>query len=126
MGMMRFVTIALVSGAMLHAESKLRAKLPGSETAASEVNFADEKVIVIQNDDSLLLDGGAVTSETLRAELQRFIASKGNVLVTVATEPEAQYSMTVRVMDLLKELKIENVTFTVSEDSAAQPSPLPP
>ncbi len=53
---------------------------------------------------------------TLQRLKQNSDAAKTPALVTIISEPEAKYSRTVDVLDALAMARIENVTFTVSEE----------
>lgn len=92
--------------------------LPGTAPAAQHYDASDELIISIAKDDSLALNDEPVTFATLetalRAEQAKF-KPHTEMVVTILSDPTAKYETTAKITDLLAKLKIENITFTVTD-----------
>ena len=116
----------MVMAGAVKVERELNTKLPGTAETSGPTEFVDEIIInIAENGEVLLNDDPVDTPESkelpqLRGTLMRLKqgadAAKAPLLVTVISEPEAQYSRTVDVLESLAVAQIENVTFTVSEE----------
>ena len=107
-------------------ERALKTKPPGTAETSGPTDFVDEIVINIAENGEVLLNDEPMDAPAarempqLRGTLLRLKQTSDTVkaptLVTVISEPEARYARTVDVLDALAVARIENVTFTVTED----------
>ena len=116
----------MVMAGAVKVEKELNSQLPGTADTANTTDFVDEQIINITDDGSITLNDEPFDSPTshdlpqLKATLMRLKqnadAAKAPAIVTIISEPNAKYSRTVDVLDALAVAKIDNVTFTVSEE----------
>lgn len=116
----------MVMAGAVKVERELNQKLPGTVETGKSVEFTDEILINVNESGEVLLNDepmdppGRRTMPKLTAALMRLKqgadAAKTPVLVTVISEPEAQYARVVDALDALAAAEISNVTFTVTED----------
>lgn len=113
----------MVMAGAVKVEKEINSKLPG--VAQGDTDFVDEQIIVIADNGEVTLNDEPFDSATdhqlpqLKATLMRLKqnadAAKTPAIVTIISDPTAKYSRTVDVLDALAVAKIDNVTFTVSE-----------
>jgi biopolymer transport protein ExbD len=116
----------MVMAGAVKVEKEINTKLPGTAETAAPTDFVDEVVINISQEGEVTLNDETMDSATskqmpqLRATLMRAKegsdAAKSQLMVTIASDPEARYSRAVDVLDALAAAQIENVSFTTDED----------
>ncbi len=116
----------MVMAGAVKVENELNTTLPGSAETNNSVDNVDEIIITVAEDGEVALDDEPIDSPTssnmpqLTASLLRLKqasdASKSILSVTIASEPQAKYGRTMDVLNALAGAKIDNVTFTVSDD----------
>jgi len=116
----------MVMAGAVKVEKELNSQLPGTAETSNATDFVDEQIINIADDGAITLNDEPFDSPTshdlpqLKATLMRLKqnadAAKAPAIVTIISEPSAKYSRTVDVLDALAVAKIDNVTFTVSEE----------
>jgi biopolymer transport protein ExbD len=116
----------MVMAGAVKVENELNTTLPGSAESANAVEFVDEIIIGISEEGEVTLNDEPFDSqqsqtlprlvETLMRLKQNADNAKTPVVVTIVSDPNAKYSRTINVLDALAVAKIENVTFSVSED----------
>ncbi|MGB8353251.1 MAG: biopolymer transporter ExbD [Chthoniobacteraceae bacterium] len=116
----------MVMAGAVKVEKELNSQLPGSAETSNATDFVDEQIIGIADNGEITLNDEPFDSATshdlpqLKATLMRLKqnadAAKAPAMVTIISEPNAKYSRTVDVLDALALAKIDNVTFTVSEE----------
>lgn len=116
----------MVMAGAVQRENELPTQLPGNAETSASTDFADEQVVLIQEDGQVFLNEEPFDTPTdtdlpkFRLTLQRLKATcdqaKSACLVTVNSEPAARYHRIVDVLDALAVAKIVNVTFTVAEE----------
>lgn len=93
-------------------------QLPGTAPAVQQPDASDELIISIAKDDTLTLNDNPVTFTTLEVALraeQAKLKPHTEMVVTIISDPKAKYETTAKITDLLAKLKIENITFTVTD-----------
>jgi biopolymer transport protein ExbD len=116
----------MVMAGAVKVEKELNSQLPGTAETSNATDFVDEQIIAIADDGEITLNDEPFDSAKshdlpqLKATLMRLKqgadAAKAPTIVTIISEPNAKYSRTVDVLDALAVAKIDNVTFTVSEE----------
>jgi biopolymer transport protein ExbD len=116
----------MVMAGAVKVENELNTTLPGSAESANAVEFVDEIIIGISEGGEVTLNDEPFDSpqsptlprllETLMRLKQNADNAKTPVVVTIVSDPYAKYSRTINVLDALAVAKIDNVTFSVSED----------
>ena len=107
-------------------EKELNSQLPGVAETSGGTDFVDEQLITIAENGEVSLndepmDSGASRDltqlkNTLLRLKQNADAAKTPAVVTIISDTQAKYSRTIDVLDALAVAKIDNVTFTVSEE----------
>lgn len=116
----------MVMAGAVKVEKEINTQLPGTVPTKDNTDFVDEMIIVIADDGEVTLNDEPFDSAKdhnlpqLKATLVRLKkaadAAKTPSVVTIVSDPNAKYSRTVDVLDALAVAKIDNVTFTVSEE----------
>jgi biopolymer transport protein ExbD len=116
----------MVMAGAVKVENELNTTLPGTAPTESQTEMPDEQIINIAEDGTVSLNDDPLDSPTskampaLVATLTRLKlasdAAKTHTIVTIVSAPRAKYSRTVDVLDALALAKVDNVTFTVSEE----------
>ena len=116
----------MVMAGAVKVENELNTNLPGTAPTDSQTDMPDEQIIGIAEDGTVSLNDEPFDTPTsknlpnLVATLTRLKqasdASKTPTIVTIVSAPKAKYSRTIDVLDALAVTRIENVTFTVSEE----------
>lgn len=116
----------MVMAGAVKVENELNTTLPGSAETSSSTDFVDEQIVTIAangevslNDEPFDTPSNADLPQlkgTLLRLKQSSDAAKAPTVVTIVSDPEAKYSRTVDVLDALAVAKIDNVSFTVSEE----------
>jgi biopolymer transport protein ExbD len=116
----------MVMAGAVKIENELNTQLPGTAETSASMDFVDEQIITISDVGEVALNDEPFDSPQskdlpqLRATLMRLKqnadASKTPAVVTIISDEQAKYSRTVDVLDALAVAKIDNVTFTVSEE----------
>ncbi|MGC4016557.1 MAG: biopolymer transporter ExbD [Luteolibacter sp.] len=111
----------MVMAGAVQKENSHNTKLPGTEQSTTEEDIPDEIAIRIEedgqvylNDDPLDAPGEAPLHDLLINLTQlksSSDAAKAKVLVTIYAADSAQYQRVIDVLDVLGQVKIENVTF---------------
>lgn len=116
----------MVMAGAVKVESELNTKLPGSAETSNSVDNVDEVVIAIAENGEISLndepldsaqskDMPQLTGSLMRLK-QNSDASKSLLTVTIASEAQSKYGRAIDVLNALAAAKIDNVTFTVSEE----------
>ena len=116
----------MVMAGAVKVENELNTTLPGSTESSSATDFVDEIIIAISENGEVSLNDEPFDSpesrdlprlrDTLMRLKQNADNSKTPAVVTIVREPNAKYSRTIDVLDVLAVAKIENVTFSVSDE----------
>ncbi len=116
----------MVMAGAVKVERELNTQLPGSAETQAETDFVDEQLITISTTGEIALNDEPMDSPaskdlpqltaTLMRLKQNADAAKTPAMVTVISDPDAEYNRTVDVLDALAVARIENVTFTLSEE----------
>lgn len=116
----------MVMAGAVKVENELNTTLPGSTESSSATDFVDEIIIGISENGEVTLNDEPFDSpesrdmprlrDTLMRLKQNADNAKTPAVVTIVSDPNAKYSRTVDVLDLLAVAKIETVTFSVSEE----------
>ena len=116
----------MVMAGAVKVEKELNSQLPGSASTANSTDFVDEQIITISDIGEVSLNDEPFDSATstelpqLKATLLRLKqnadAAKTPAVVTIISDEQSKYSRTVDVLDALAVAKIDNVTFTTSEE----------
>jgi biopolymer transport protein ExbD len=116
----------MVMAGAVKTEKEINTQLPGVASTQAPTDFVDEMIITISEDGEIMLNDEPFDSatshdlpklkETLIRLKQAADAAKSPSVVTIVSDPNAKYSRTVDVLDALSVAKIDNVTFTVSEE----------
>ena len=116
----------MVMAGAVKVENELNTTLPGSAETSNSTDFADEQIITIAENGQVALndeelDGPAdpampQLTGTLQRLKQTSDAAKSLLTVTIASEPKAKYGRAIDVLNALAAAKVENVTFTTSEE----------
>ncbi|MDX2082025.1 MAG: biopolymer transporter ExbD [Terrimicrobiaceae bacterium] len=116
----------MVMAGAVRVENELNSKLPGTAETSEPTEFFDEQVITIGAAGEVALNDEPFDSPA-RSELpnltatllrlkQSSDAAKSPVLITIMSDPDAQYQRTIHVLDALAVAGIDHVTFTVTEE----------
>jgi len=115
----------MVMAGAVKVERELNTQLPGNVDPGTSTDFVDEQIITISENGEVLLNDEPFDSATshdlpqLKGTLMRLKqnadASKSPTMVTIVSDETAKYSRTIDVLDALAVAKIDNVTFTVSD-----------
>jgi biopolymer transport protein ExbD len=116
----------MVMAGAVKVENELNTTLPGSTESSSATDFVDEIIISISENGEVALNDEPFDSpqsrdlprlrDTLMRLKQNADNAKTPAVVTIVSEPNAKYSRTIDVLDVLAVAKIETVTFSVSDD----------
>jgi biopolymer transport protein ExbD len=116
----------MVMAGAVKVENELNTTLPGSTESSSATDFVDEIIISISENGEVMLNDEPFDSpesrdlprlrDTLMRLKQNADNAKTPAVVTIVSEPNAKYSRTIDVLDILAVAKIENVTFSVSDE----------
>lgn len=116
----------MVMAGAVKIENELNTQLPGTAATSTSTDFVDEQIITISDAGDVSLNDEPFDSPQskelpqLRGTLMRLKqnadAAKTPAVVTIISDEQAKYSRTVDVLDALAVAKIDNVTFTVSEE----------
>ena len=116
----------MVMAGAVKVENELNTQLPGTAETSSSTDFVDEQIITISdtgevslNDEPCASAGSQDLSQlkgTLMRLKQNADAARTAAVVTIISDRQAKYSRTVDVLDALAVAKMDNVTFTVSEE----------
>ena len=116
----------MVMAGAVKVESELNTTLPGSAETSNSTDFADEQIITIAENGQVALNDEELDAPndpampkltgTLMRLKQASDAAKSLLTVTIASEPKAKYGRAIDVLNALAAAKIDNVTFTTSEE----------
>ena len=116
----------MVMAGAVKVEKELNTQLPGTAETQKETDFVDEQLITISANGEIALNDEPVDSAaskdlpqltgTLMRLKQNADAAKTPAIVTIISDPEAPYRRTVDVLDALAVSRIDNVSFTISDD----------
>jgi biopolymer transport protein ExbD len=116
----------MVMAGAVRIENELNSQLPGTAATSASTDFVDEQIINISDAGEITLNDEPFDSAQskdlpqLKATLMRLKqnadAAKTPAVVVIVSDEQAKYSRTVDVLDALAVAKIDNVTFTVSEE----------
>ncbi len=116
----------MVMAGAVKVENELNTQLPGTAETSDATEFVDEQIITISDIGEVSLNDEPFDSPesrdlpqlkgTLMRLKQNADAAKAPSVVTIISDEQAKYSRTVDVLDALALAKIDNVTFTVSEE----------
>jgi biopolymer transport protein ExbD len=116
----------MVMAGAVKVENELNTQLPGTAVTESSTDFVDEQIITISDIGEVSLNdepfdsAKSVELPQLKATLMRLKqnadAAKTPTVITIISDEQAKYSRTIDVLDALAVAKIDNVTFTVSEE----------
>ena len=115
----------MVMAGAVKVERELNTQLPGSTETSTSMDFVDEQIITISENGEVSLNDEPFDSPashdlpqlkgTLMRLKQNADAAKSPCMVTIVSDESAKYSRTIDVLDALAVAKIDNVTFTVSD-----------
>ena len=116
----------MVMAGAVKVENELNTTLPGSAETSDAVDFVDEQLITVAENNEVSLndepfDGASsknlpqLTATLMRLK-QSSDAAKTPLAVTIACEPAARYGRAIDVLNALAAARIDNVTFTVNEE----------
>lgn len=116
----------MVMAGAVKVETELNTQLPGSADTGGPTDFVDEQIITIAESGEVSLneepldslaskDLPQLTGSLMRLK-QASEASKSLLTVTIASEAQSKYGRAIDVLNALAAAKIDNVTFTVSEE----------
>ncbi len=116
----------MVMAGAVKVENELNTQLPGTAETSGATEFVDEQIITISDSGEVSLNDEPFDSPesrdlpqlkgTLMRLKQNADTAKAPSVVTIISDEQAKYSRTVDVLDALAVAKIDNVTFTVSEE----------
>jgi biopolymer transport protein ExbD len=116
----------MVMAGAVRVENELNTTLPGSTESSAATDFVDEIIVSISESGEVALNDEPFDSpesrelpklrDTLMRLKQNADNAKTPAVVTVVSDPNAKYSRTVDVLDVLSQAKIETVTFSVSDE----------
>jgi biopolymer transport protein ExbD len=117
----------MVMAGAVKVEHELKTALPSSTPSdANQVDFPEDIIIAIGEDDTVALNDEEMDSSTNKQlpsltddliRLRKEAEARGSkVLVTLQTEEHTKYYRIIDVLDALSRAKIQNVTFTVGTD----------
>jgi biopolymer transport protein ExbD len=117
----------MVMAGEVKVEKELNSQLPGVSETSAPTDFVDEQVINIAEDGGVTLNDEPMDNPAshdlpqLKATLTRLKqasdAAKSPTIVTIVSDEQAKYSRTMDVLDALAVARIDNVSFTVNDDS---------
>jgi biopolymer transport protein ExbD len=116
----------MVMAGAVKRENELNTTLPGDAETSSSTDFVDEQIITIAEDGEVSLNEEPFDSKS-DAKLPNLVAAltrlkqnsdnaKSPLALTIASEEQAKYSRAIDVLNACAAAKIDNVTFTVSEE----------
>ncbi len=116
----------MVMAGAVKRENELNTTLPGSAETSNSTEFVDEQIIAVSEAGEVALneepydtpqskDLPQLTATLMRLK-QSSDAAKTPLAITIACEPQAKYGRAIDVLNALAAAKIDNVTFTVSEE----------
>ena len=118
----------MVMAGAVKVENELNTTLPGNAETSNSTDFVDEQIITIAENGEVSLndepidDAKSETLPQLTGSLMRLkqnsVEAKSPLAVTIASEPQAKYGRAIDVLNALAAAKIDNVTFTVSDEDA--------
>ena len=116
----------MVMAGAVKVENELNTTLPGSAETSGSTDFTDEQIITIAEDGQVALNDEDLDAPndpampkltgTLMRLKQSSDAAKSVLTVTIASEPKAKYGRAIDVLNALAAAKVDNVTFTTSEE----------
>lgn len=116
----------MVMAGAVKVEKELNTTLPGSAETSNSTEFADEQIITIAENGQVALNDEELDAPndpalpklagTLQRLKQSSDAAKSLLTVTIASEPKAKYGRAIDVLNALAAAKVDNVTFTTSEE----------
>ena len=117
----------MVMAGAVKVESELNTQLPGSVETSNVTDFVDEQILSIAENGDVSLNGDDpldsaknTTLPNLTGTLMRLKqasdAAKSLLTVTIASDAQAKYGRAIDVLNALAAAKIDNVTFTISEE----------
>ena len=116
----------MVMAGAVKVENELNTTLPGSAETSNSTDFADEQIITIAENGQVALNDEELDAPndptmpkltgTLMRLKQASDAAKSLLTVTIASEPKAKYGRAIDVLNALAAAKVDNVTFTTSEE----------
>ena len=116
----------MVMAGAVKVENELNTTLPGSAETSNSTEFADEVIITIAENGQVALNEDEMDrpndpsmpqlAGTLMRLKQSSDAAKSLLSVTIASEPKAKYGRAIDVLNALAAAKVDNVTFTTSEE----------
>ncbi len=116
----------MVMAGAVKIENELNTQLPGTVSTSNSTDFVDEQIITISDTGEVSLNDEPFDSPeskdlpqlkgTLMRLKQNADAAKTPAVVTIISDEQAKYSRTIDVLDALAVARIDNVTFTVSEE----------
>ncbi len=116
----------MVMAGAVKVENELNTTLPGSAETSNSTDFADEQIITIAENGQVALNDEELDAPndpsmpklmgTLMRLKQSSDAAKSLLTVTIASEPKAKYGRAIDVLNALAAAKVDNVTFTTSEE----------
>ena len=116
----------MVMAGAVKIENELNTQLPGTAATSNSTDFVDEQIITISDTGEVSLNDEPFDTPQskelpqLKGTLMRLKANadaaKTPAVVTIVSDEQSKYSRTIDVLDALAVAKIDNVTFTVSEE----------
>jgi biopolymer transport protein ExbD len=111
-----FITIFLIGRFVHVTESLYTALSQESGPAAVQIDSPDEIIVVVNTDGSITVNDMRTTPLQAESVLRSFLKKDARNMVTIISSPQATMRQTQQVLDVCERLKIDNVTFTVSQD----------
>ncbi|MDY7574730.1 biopolymer transporter ExbD [Actimicrobium sp. CCI2.3] len=87
----------------------LKIDLPKPSNKPSKSEHKETRIIQIQADGSLLLNGAAISPDELESRLASMHAREPDMPVVIKGDPQAHFDMVVGIIDLAGKLNITNV-----------------
>lgn len=116
----------MVMAGAVKVENELNTTLPGSAETSTSTDIPDETIITIAENGQVALNDEELDAPndpampklqgTLMRLKQSSDAAKSLLTVTIASEPKAKYGRAIDVLNALAAAKVDNVTFTTSEE----------
>jgi biopolymer transport protein ExbD len=107
-------------------EQILKTRLPGVAAADAPVEFFDEQIITINEDGEVLLNDDPMAlpddrrmrdlANTMLRLKQSSEAARSQLVVTIISAETARYARTIDVLNVLAEVGVTNVSFTVTPE----------
>jgi biopolymer transport protein ExbD len=107
-------------------EQILKTRLPGVAAADAPVEFFDEQIITINEDGEVLLNDDPMAlpddrrmrdlANTMLRMKQSSEAARSQLVVTIISAETARYARTIDVLNVLAEVGVTNVSFTVTPE----------